>query len=117
VVTTRLSSDALGVLLGVLAGVGASIPCALILMAVTRRRSEDADPADLDEDDPYPRRETYDPRRTAPPVYIITPNQSTPQQLPPWTSSQPGWRPTWEQTNPMQARRSFRVMGYDEKEG
>ena len=38
VVGTRMSSDAIAVLVGVIAGVAASIPCALLLMAVTRRR-------------------------------------------------------------------------------
>ena len=43
VVGTRMSSDAIAVLVGVIAGVAASIPCALLLMAVTRRQEPQED--------------------------------------------------------------------------
>ena len=60
VIGTRMSSDALGVLVGVVAGVAASIPTALLLVAVTRRREER-----------YAQR--YDESRAhSPPVIVVT---------------------------------------------
>ncbi len=94
----RLSSDAVAVLLGVVAGVAAGIPTALLLMAVTRRRDQD-------------RHDDYEPvQRDLPPVIVVTP-ASAPQQLPPYAI--PGY-----QTATPGRQRQFRVMGYEgEEEG
>jgi hypothetical protein len=104
VVGTRMSSDAIAVLVGVIAGVAASIPCALLLVVVTRRREGE------EEDDLYeePR---YEPSRAVPPVIVVTPG-----------AQQPQWPYGALYGNPPQleggrgGRRQFRVMGYDEEE-
>jgi hypothetical protein len=108
-----MSSDAIAVLVGVIAGVAASIPCALLLMAVTRRREaverERYDDQRYDERRYNDRRysDRIDPRRAAPPVVIVTPGSATPQQLP-YAASFP-----YQATQP---QRQFRVMGYEEAE-
>lgn len=100
VVAKRLSSDAIAVLVGVAAGVGASIPTALLLMAVTRRRDEE------------PERDHYRGERgqAAPPVIVVAPG-SVPQVM----SQFPGAYA--QQLPPASGQRQFRVMGYDEEEG
>ena len=113
VVGTRMSSDAIAVLVGVIAGVAASIPCALLLMAVTRRpeRNEheryDSQRYDERRLNDWRYSERLDSRRAAPPVVIVTPGQATPQQLP-YAASFP-YAPTQQQP-----QRQFRVMGYEE---
>jgi hypothetical protein len=93
---TRMSSDAVAVLVGVVAGVAASIPTALLLMAVTRRGQEE-------------RREPIEERyRAQPPVIVVTPG-SSPQSLPQYPAYQP------YEARPGQ-RRQFRVMGHDPDE-
>jgi hypothetical protein len=115
VVGTRMSSDAIAVLVGVIAGVAASIPCALLLMAVTRRREKE-EMTRYDEQRYDERRnadwrygERMDPRRAAPPVVIVTPGNTAPQQLP-YAASFPYQAPQ------LQSQRQFRVMGYEETE-
>jgi hypothetical protein len=115
VVGTRMSSDAIAVLVGVIAGVAASIPCALLLMAVTRRREKE-EPLRYDEQRYEDRRyndrrysERMDARGAVPPVVIVTPGNAAPQQLGysasfPYQAAQP------------QPQRQFRVMGYEEGE-
>lgn len=98
VVGTRLSSDAIAVLVGVVAGVAASIPTALLLIVVTRRGEAD------DEDDYYEER-----RRASPPVIVVAPG-SSPQMLPQYVGG------TEAQLGAGPARRRFRVMGYDQEE-
>jgi hypothetical protein len=110
VVGTRMSSDAIAVLVGVIAGVAASIPCALLLLVVTRRREPE-------EDAPYNGTRYDEGRyRQAPPVIVVTPGGASPQQLPyglgygypaPYGEAPPGLSA---------GRRQFRVMGYDEEE-
>jgi len=117
VVGTRLSSDAIAVLVGVIAGVAASIPCALLLMAVTRRQEERYDDEWDEQDDRYGGgrySDRDDPRSAVPPVIVVTPGQSAPQ-LPPWMTGQPNWN-RWEEGPPALSQRTFRVMGYDEGE-
>jgi hypothetical protein len=125
VIATRLSSDAIAVLVGVIAGVAASLPCALLLMAITRRqenRIESEDRARRDMcDDRDPRAVYADPRRAIPPVIVVTPNQAASQQIAPWAGSQGMWPPAgavpgWEQVVPSRPQRQFRVMGYQEDE-
>ena len=114
VIGTRLSSDAIAVLVGVIAGVAASIPCALLLMAVTRRQEERSAVLD-DEYEPYPDRTRYDDRgRAVPPVIVVTPGQASQQQLPPWLSGQSQWN-AWDD-GASRPQRRFRVMGYDERD-
>jgi hypothetical protein len=96
-VGTRISSDALAVLVGVTAGVGASIPTALILLAVTRRREQEYQ-------EPYEER-----RRSSPPVIVVAPS-SVPQVM----SQYPGhYAP---QIPGAPSSRQFKVMGLDEDE-
>jgi hypothetical protein len=98
VVGTRLSSDAIAVLVGVVAGVAASIPTALILIVVTRRD-------DADEEEAY-----YDERRReSPPVIVVAPG-SAPQVLPQYVGGSQAQLPEGA------SRRRFRVMGYDDEE-
>jgi hypothetical protein len=96
VIGLRMSSDAIAVLVGVIAGVAASIPTALLLMAVTRRQ------------DRYD--EEYDPpQRNAPPVIVVTSGGPPQQQLPPY--------PVYPyQPAAVQQGRQFRVMGYEDQE-
>jgi hypothetical protein len=114
VVGTRMSSDAIAVLVGVIAGVAASIPCALLLMAVTRRRESDElmrYGKERYEDRRYNDRrygERMDARPAVPPVVIVTPGGATPQQVPYGGASYPLTLP--------QSQRQFRVMGCEEAE-
>ena len=95
VVGTRMSSDAIAVLVGVIAGVAASIPCALLLLAVTRRQQHDryrrySDTLGSDPDHQSSRYgDRYEQRPTSPPVIVVTPGSAAPQQLAPW-STMPG---------------------------
>ena len=99
VVGTRLSQDAIGVLVGVIAGVAASIPTALLLIVVMRRREQESEP------------EYYDERRqSTPPVIVVAPG-SVPQMLPQY----PGTYPPQQLSAP-QGRRQFRVMGLEDEE-
>jgi hypothetical protein len=98
VIGTRLSSDAIAVLVGVIAGVAASIPTALLLIVVTRRRPED------DETDVYEER-----RRDSPPVIVVAPG-SAPQVLPQYMGDYQAQLPS------ATGRRRFRVMGFDDDE-
>jgi hypothetical protein len=98
VVGTRLSSDAIAVLVGVVAGVAASIPTALLLIVVTRRRDEN------DKETYYEER-----RREGPPVIVVAPG-GAPQALPQYMGGYQAQLP------PPTGRRRFRVMGYEDDE-
>jgi hypothetical protein len=100
-----MSSEAIAVLVGVVAGVAASIPCALLLMAVTRRREPERAGR---QEDVYPER-YEEPRRAMPPVIVVTPGNATPQPLP------YGGDYSYHVPQP-QAQRQFRVMGIEEEE-
>lgn len=97
VIGTRMSSDAIAILVGVIAGVAASVPTALLLIVVTKRREEE-----------YV--EPYEEQRPAmPPVIVVAPN-AMPQAMPPYGSG-------YGQQMPMlQQPRRFRVMGYEDEE-
>jgi hypothetical protein len=121
VIGTRMSSDAIAVLVGVIAGVAASIPCALLLMAVTRRRESQEDVQAYGEPSYGAQYEAprYGSPRTAPPVIVVTPGAMPQQQLPygslygyagPYAGQQPG------AGMPIGSRRQFRIMGYDEED-
>jgi hypothetical protein len=126
VVGTRMSSDAIAVLVGVIAGVAASIPCALLLLAVTRRRQpEDQEPYTT-VSGPYPDHlgnrygSSYE-GCPSPPVIIVTGGNAVPQQIAPWSTASglaggTAFDPyTYGGAQP-QGRREFRVMGYQEPE-
>ena len=124
VVGTRMSSDAIAVLLGVIAGVAASIPCALLLMTVTRRQQTAVHEPYPAVSDPVHTR--YDDCRDSlysgsyarhpapPPVIVVTPGT-------PWSSTPGADGATlspyagYASAQP-QGQREFRVMGYEEPE-
>ena len=126
VVGTRMSSDAIAVLVGVIAGVAASIPCALLLLAVTRRQQDRYRPySDALESDPDHQSsrygDRYERRPAPPPVIVVTPGSAAPQQIASW-STMPGpadgafFSPYAYGSAQPQNRREFRVMGYEESE-
>jgi hypothetical protein len=124
VVGTRMSSDAIAVLVGVVAGVAASIPCALLLLAVTRRQQSARQETCSLDSDPYADRQSNRHGGHAPcaspPVIIVTPGNAVPQQIAPWstTSGQAGgmvFPHAYDGAQPG-GRREFRVMGYEEPE-
>ena len=113
VVGTRMSSDAIAVLVGVIAGVAASIPCALLLLAVTRRRE-----AERQEPDPDRYGGRYPDRPASPPVIVVTSGGAGPQPLAPWSTTSglidgTAFDPAAYGGQP-QGRRHFRGMGYEE---
>jgi len=98
VVASRLSRDAIAVLTGVIAGVGAGIPTALLLVAVTRRREEEwAEPYD-------------EAPRGSPPVIVVTPGTPSQPQV-------PYYAPYSLPTGTPRYQRQFRIMGDDEEDG
>ena len=102
-VATRMSSDAIAGLVGVIAGVAASIPCALLLMAVTRRQESGARESEV--------QETYrgaNAQQPLPPVIIVSPGNAGPQQLP-YPASYPYQAPV------QRGQRQFRVLGYEDE--
>jgi hypothetical protein len=100
VIGTRLSGDAIAMLVGVIAGIAAGIPTALLLIFVTRRRREEVEP------------EPYGDRRAqmTPPVIIVTPGNA-PQSWPYHAGALPA-----QQLPPTGGPRRFRVMGLDEED-
>jgi hypothetical protein len=117
-----MSSDAIAVLVGVIAGVAASIPCALLLMAVTRRQAEERAPYRGRQSGRRPSgRDAYEPPPSAPPVIVVTPGNAVPQQIAPWSATSAvidgatryGSAYDGAQSH---GRREFRVMGYEESE-
>jgi hypothetical protein len=98
VIGTRLSSDAIAVLVGVIAGVAAGVPTALLLLFVTRRR-EELEPEHYEQ-----------PRQMAPPVIVVAPGN-----MPQMYSQYPGMA-TNQQLPAAHSPRRFRVMGLDEED-
>jgi len=107
VVATRMSSDAIAVLLGVIAGVAASIPCALLLMAVTRRQEPEGREPEGPEPHGHAQYGQYG-QHAPPPVIIVAPGNAAPQQLP-FPASYPYQSPV------QRGQRQFRVMGYEDE--
>jgi hypothetical protein len=108
------------VLVGVIAGVAASIPCALLLLAVTRRRQTAASDPYAAVSGPYRdsahNRAAYE-RPSAPPVIVVTPGGTVPQQIAPWSTASGLVNGTvfdpYGNAQP-RGQRQFRVMGYEE---
>ena len=117
VVGTRMSSDAIAVLVGVIAGVAASIPCALLLLVVTRRQQNAAQASRTTSySDRYPDDPAYAQRPAPPPVIVVTPG-SAPQQVAAWGATVEGTAtPAYGYGGQPQSQRQFRVMGYEEAE-
>jgi len=88
IVGTRMSTEAMAVVIGVVCGVAAGIPTSLLIVAVTNRRSGEREHPQL--------------QRDYPPVVIIQPGQASPTypQLP-YLSPMP----------PPAGTRQFRVVG------
>jgi hypothetical protein len=92
VIGNRMSTDAMAVVIGIVCGVGASIPTSLLIMAVTSRR------------------ETREERGQAnlPPVVIVNPGNQGGQA--PSYYQPPNLPPALSQGSP----RQFRVIGQDD---
>lgn len=115
-VTSRMSEEAINVVVGLICGVAASIPVSVgLLIALTRSR-EVPDAAEDDGRDypepfyPYP---TRSPRQPYPPVIVVTPQQS---QLPAAFGGllPPGAFPAGLSMNEPPLTRDFRLIGEDD---
>ncbi|MGE5193403.1 MAG: hypothetical protein ACM3U2_12990 [Deltaproteobacteria bacterium] len=113
-VSLRLSTDALNVLLGVLCGIGVSIPVMLGLgIALTRQRSDipiRERPEEVEE------RPAYVPaayRQPYPPVIFVAPSQQG-SGLPFGTLLPPGAYPRGYNLQEPPASRDFRIIGDDD---
>jgi hypothetical protein len=114
--TTRLSDQAINVIVGLMCGVAATIPVSLgLLIALTRRRSDqvetEGDFRDYpDPGVPYPPRP---PRQAYPPVIVITPSQS---QIPGAYGGllAPGAMPPPYGMNELPSTRDFKIIGEDD---
>jgi hypothetical protein len=110
-IAARLSDQTLDVLVGLLCGVGATIPLSIgLLIALTRRRRERQDSEEQGGD--YLERgashSPYNPRQPYPPVIVVTPQQS---QFP-----QPfgGMLPPGYNLNEPAMPRDFKIIGEDD---
>jgi hypothetical protein len=110
-VVARLSDQTIDVLVGLMCGVGATIPiCIGLLIALTRRRhSHDAEE---ETEGIYPERgdsrSAYNVRQPYPPVIVVTPQQS---QLPhPFG----GMLPPGYNLNEPPIPRNFKIVGEDD---
>lgn len=93
----RLSTDAIAIIIGAIVGVVASIPTALLIVALTRRSQERA------------AAEAYEARmqmKAQPPVVVIAPGGGS---ATPWFS--PFSQPTLPGREQMSAQRQFRIVG------
>ncbi len=93
VIGARLEQAALAVLVGVVCGVGASIPTSLLIVTIMRRQDQRVHE--------QRRRNTY---QAQPPVVVVTPSNAP--QLP-----QPM---NWSAPAPAPAQRQFTVIGEEE---
>ncbi len=108
-VGTRLSSETINILVGVLCGIAASVPVSLgLLIALTRERKppaeEDVVSSYPDQLSPYPPRA---PQQPYPPVIVVAPPQS---QLP---GPYGGYLPPGNMREPPMTR-DFKIIGDDE---
>ena len=91
VVGMRMSAEAMAVVIGVVCGVGSSIPMSALILLLTRR--------------PQPRMRSEEPAfQPRPPVVVVTPPAAQPQAH--W----PGYAPVYPAAA-MPAPREFRVIG------
>ena len=106
-VGNRLSEEALGVLAGAVCGVGAAIPTSLIVVAVSRRQSEDRSSEQTRRRE---REVDSDPQHTYPPVVVISPQGNHPSSYS-WRGA--GRAPSGYRSLPMGGRteREFTVVG------
>jgi hypothetical protein len=105
VVAKRLSADAMAVVVGIVCGIGASIPTGLLMLYVLNKR--DADAAQRQQ-------EQQRPASVAPTVMIIGPPAG--MQQPYW--GQPMGAPYFPQQMSPGAQRQFQLLGgegYDER--
>jgi hypothetical protein len=114
-VTSRMSEQAINVVVGLMCGVAASIPVSVgLLIALTRKRDA---PVDSEEESDYPEPvypyPSRSPRQPYPPVIVITPQQN---QLPgPYAGLlPPGTFPPTYSLNEPPMTRDFRVIGEDD---
>ncbi len=116
-VAARMSEQTIDVVVGLLCGVGASVPVSAgLLIALTRRRSEPAEKEEPAPDYPapavpyggYPSRQPY------PPVIVITPQQG---QIPNAFGGllPPGQMPAGYSMNEPPIMRDFRIIGQDDE--
>ncbi len=91
VIGNRLSDQALAVLAGAVCGVGAAIPTSLLIIAVTRRQTEQKAPEGT-------HRDSY------PPVVVVAPSQAGQQGAHTWNGLPPSFNQSPQQ-------RSFTVVG------
>jgi hypothetical protein len=78
---SRLSADALGMAVGLVFGVFAGVPTALLVLAANRRRPVDDDDDD-EGDTAYGRRQGMHALPYQPPVIVLASPQAAPQQWP-----------------------------------
>ncbi|HEY66483.1 MAG TPA: hypothetical protein G4O02_18180 [Caldilineae bacterium] len=93
VIGQRMSTDAMAVVIGVIFGVVASIPTSLLIMAASRRSSQD-----------HSTMSPSYPDRYFPPVIIVNPNELGTR----WAPSAPG-----PESLPPPSHRRFRIVGDD----
>lgn len=79
---SRLSADALGMAVGLVFGVFAGVPTALLVLAANRRRPVDDADDDDEGDSPYGRRQAMHALPYQPPVIVLAAPQAAPQQWP-----------------------------------
>lgn len=115
-VSTRLTSEALNVIVGLLCGIGASIPVTIgLLLALTRERHSAAEYVDTSEDDhtryqPAPYAPPAQPQ-AYPPIIVMAPPTGqlpNPYQLPP-NALPPGYT-----MNEPPRTRDFKIIGEDD---
>jgi hypothetical protein len=124
---SRLSADALGMAVGLLFGVLAGVPTALLVMASGRRRQDDENDFDEDDDEPGPygrQRIAAQPYPYQPPVIVLAAPQAAPahawgQQPPAQTVDSVGYPVRQALPGPgapgAPAGRVFRVVGEREE--
>lgn len=116
-VAERMSEQTIDVVVGLLCGVGATIPISVgLLIALTRRRRVPAD--EQDQTPEFPSAPApyggYSPRQPYPPVIVITPQQG---QMPnPYGGLlAPGQMPSSYGMNESPMTREFKIIGDDDE--
>lgn len=109
-----LSTDAIGMAVGLVFGVMAGIPAALLVLATDRRRQEQDEEEGAYDSTPYRQFPTYP---QPPPVIVFTAPQAQPTAPGPYPATPQGYLPgpssaAWP---PPRAERQFRVVGEREE--